>query len=84
MKINWAVRFRNKTFLASLLALVVAFAFDLLGLLGIAPAVTEDAAMNAIDAVLTVLGMLGVLIDPTTAGVGDSRQAMTYIEPRKD
>lgn len=83
MKINWAVRFRNKTFLASLLALVVAFAFDLLGLLGTAPAVTEDAAMNAIDAVLTVLGMLGVLIDPTTAGVGDSKQAMAYTEPKK-
>lgn len=84
MKINWMVRFRNKTFLASLLALVVAFVFDLLGLLGIAPAVTEAAAMDAINAVLTVLGMLGVLIDPTTAGVGDSRQAMTYIEPKKD
>ena len=62
MKINWLVRFRNKTFLASLLALVVAFIFDLLGL----------------------LGMLGVLIDPTTAGVGDSKQAMTYIEPKKE
>lgn len=84
MKINWRVRFRNKTFLASLLALVVSFVFDLLGLLGIAPAVTEAAAMDAINAVLTVLGMLGVLIDPTTAGVGDSRQAMTYIEPKKD
>ena len=33
---------------------------------------------------LTLLGLLGVIIDPTTAGLGDSERAMTYEEPWRD
>lgn len=29
------------------------------------------------------IAVLGVFIDPTTAGVGDSAQALTYSEPKK-
>ena len=39
MKINWTVRFKNKTFLAALLALVVSFVYDMLALFGIVPGV---------------------------------------------
>ncbi len=34
-------------------------------------------------AVFAVLVILGVVTDPTTAGVSDSKQAMTYTEPKK-
>ena len=81
MSINWKVRFRNKTFLASILALVIAFVYDALALIGVAPAVDENNLLAAVNAVLTVLGMIGVITDPTTAGVGDSARAMTYEEP---
>lgn len=30
------------------------------------------------------LSILGVFVDPTTSGVGDSKQAMTYTKPKKD
>ena len=30
------------------------------------------------------IALLGQFIDPTTAGVSDSKQAMTYTEPRKE
>lgn len=30
------------------------------------------------------LAVLGIFIDPTTNGVGDSAQAMTYSAPKKD
>ena len=30
------------------------------------------------------LALLGVFVDPTTSGVGDSLQALTYSEPKKD
>ena len=83
MKINWKVRFRNKTWLAALIALVVSFAYDLLAMLEIVPAVDEAWLMSLIQTVLTVLTMLGVVIDPTTEGVADSDRAMLYDEPGK-
>lgn len=36
-----------------------------------------------VNAVFTLLAILGVVSDPTTAGIGDSDQAMTYTEPKK-
>ena len=84
MQINWRVRFQNKTFLTGLISLVVVFIYDLLQLLGIAPVVTQSVVMQVAEGVLTILGMVGVIADPTTAGITDSRQAMTYVEPKKD
>ncbi|MBQ8621932.1 MAG: phage holin [Oscillospiraceae bacterium] len=81
MKINWTVRLKNKTFLTSLLALVIAFVYDLLALLGIVPSVDENTMLAAGNAVLTLLGMLGIIIDPTTAGMSDSKRALAYSEP---
>ncbi|MGN0794179.1 MAG: phage holin [Aristaeellaceae bacterium] len=78
MKINWRVRFRNRVWLTTMLATVCAFVFDVLAMLDIVPAVTEDAVMQAVTALLTVLSMLGVVIDPTTDGASDSDRAMTY------
>ncbi len=84
MNINWNVRFQNKTFLTGLISLVVVFVYDLLQLLGIAPVVTQSAVMQVAEGILTILGMLGVIADPTTAGLSDSRQALTYTSPKQD
>ena len=84
MQINWKVRFQNKTFLAGMISLVVVFIYDLLQLLEIAPAVTQSAAMQVAEGILTILGMVGVIADPTTVGVADSKQAMTYDAPKQD
>lgn len=37
-----------------------------------------------VNAVFGVLVILGVVNDPTTAGMSDSKQARNYITPRKD
>ena len=84
MNINWKIRFQNKTFLTGLISLVVVFIYDLLQLLEIAPAVTQSAVMQVAEGILTILGMVGVIADPTTAGVADSKQAMTYDVPKQD
>ena len=84
MQINWRVRFQNKTFLTGLISLVVVFIYDLLQLLEIAPAVTQSAVMQVAEGILTILGMLGVIADPTTAGLSDSKQALTYTSPKQD
>ena len=84
MNINWKLRFQNKTFLTGLISLVVVFIYDLLQLLEIAPAVTQSAVMQVAEGILTILGMLGVIADPTTAGLSDSKQALTYTSPKQD
>lgn len=83
MKINWKVRLRNKTFLASLLALTITFVYDLLAMLGVTPSMDENALLTIVDTVLKVLALIGVVMDPTTQGVGDSERAMTYDTPAK-
>lgn len=83
MKINWKVRLRNKTWLMSIIALVITFVYDLLAMLEIVPTVTKDWLMSIVQTALTLLAGLGVLIDPTTPGMGDSDRAMHYKEPGK-
>lgn len=83
MKINWKVRLRNKTWLMSIIALVITFVYDLLAMLEIVPSVTEEWIMGIVQTALTLLTALGVLIDPTTQGVADSDRAMLYDEPGK-
>ena len=84
MNIYWKIRCQNKTFLTGLISLVVVFIYDLLQLLEIAPAVTQSAVMQVAEGILTILGMLGVIADPTTAGLSDSKQALTYTSPKQD
>lgn len=78
MKINWKVRLKNKAFLAALAALIIAFVYQLLAALDIVPSITQDSVSEVIGMVLNLLGLLGVIVDPTTAGVSDSARAMTY------
>ena len=86
MKINWTVRLRNKAFWVSLipalllLVQVVAAVFGYmldLGELG-------NKILAVVNAVFAVLAILGVVTDPTTAGVSDSKQALTYEAPKED
>ena len=84
MKINWKVRLQNKTWLLAMAAALLAFVYQLLGLLGITPAVSQDQIAQLIGLAINVLVALGVVVDPTTSGMGDSTQAMTYTSPKKD
>ena len=84
MKVNWKVRFKNKTWLTMFISLIVGFIFNLLKLFDIVPVVTENIIMNIVGQVLTFLGLIGVIVDPTTAGIEDSNRAMSYSEPWKD
>jgi len=64
-------------------SLIVRFVFNILRLFDVAPAVTESLVMNIAGQVLTFLGLIGVIVDPTTSGLGD-RSAMGYQEPWED
>ena len=58
--------------------------FNILRAFDVAPVVTESLVMNIAGQILTFLGLIGVIVDPTTAGVGDSERALGYEEPWED
>ena len=81
MKINWTVRLKNKVWLATFLSFIVSTVYQWLGYFDIAPVVTQDAVLQLASAVLQILSLLGLIVDPTTAGMGDSARALGYEEP---
>lgn len=82
--INWKARFKNPVFWTTIIPAITGMIYTVLGALGIVPALAEDTVLNMVFMVISMLTTLGVLVDPTTAGIGDSRMAMTYKAPRKD
>ena len=84
MKINFKVRLQNKAFLLTMLSAVVAFIYQMCGILGIVPPIGEDMIIQFLGLVLNILVGIGILVDPTTAGLNDSSRAMEYKTPRKE
>ena len=84
MKLNWKVRFKNKVWLGSFLSLIVGFVYSMLALFDVFPQVTQNLVVQLLNQVLTFLGLIGVIVDPTTAGISDSDRAMGYEEPWDD
>ena len=84
MKINWKVRFKNKVWLGSFLSLVIGFTYSMLALFDVFPQVTQNLILQLMNQILTFLGLIGVIVDPTTAGIGDSERAMGYAVPWDD
>ena len=83
-RINWKVRFKNKVWLGSFLSLIVGFVYSMLALFDVYPEVTQNHIVQLVNQVLTFLGLIGVIVDPTTAGLGDSERALEYTEPWDD
>ena len=83
MKINWKVRFRNKTFLLTFIPFVLSFIYQILSTFNVFPKVSENNILNLITQFINALALLGLVVDGTTAGIGDSKQALTYENPSK-
>ena len=86
MKINWKVRLKNKAFWLSLvpaLLLVVQTVASLFGYNWDFVVLNQQIAA-IINAVFALLAILGVVNDPTTAGITDSNRAMNYDKPNDD
>lgn len=84
--INWKVRMRNKSFwlavvpAALLLAQVIAVPFGY----NFEIDVINKQLLDIINAAFAFLSILGVVTDPTTKGVSDSKQALSYSKPKED
>lgn len=85
MKMNIKVRVLNPWFWISLFGVI-------LTAMGVSPEMftSWEAVANAFIELVrnpyllgsVVVAVLGVFVDPTTKGVGDSEQAMTYTQPK--
>ena len=84
MNINWKLRLQNKATLTALVMALVALVYQVLGVFGVVPRVSQDHVTTIISMVINILCLLGIVVDPTTAGIGDSVRAMSYDEPRKE
>ena len=86
MKINWTVRLKNKTFWLALVPAVLLLVQVVAAVFGINLKLDAlgDKLLAVVNALFAVLTILGVVTDPTTAGIRDSKQAMEYDKPRAD
>lgn len=84
MKINWTVRLKNPAFWTGIIAALGTAAVAICGALGIDFNATPwvQALTSIVTGVFGVLALVGVTVDPTTQGLADSPQAMTYTEPK--
>lgn len=77
---NLKLRFKNKATLVALISAAVIFVYQIFAIIGITPKVSEDVVMQIVGLILNALVGLGILVDPTTPGVKDSVNAMSYAE----
>ena len=80
--INWKLRFKTKTPLLAMAGAVATFIYQMLALLGVTPKISQDMLVQLISLLINVLVALGIVVDPTTSGISDSEQALTYKEPK--
>lgn len=82
--INWRVRIKNKVFWVTIIPAVLLLVQAIAAVFGYTLDFTDLKArlIAVVEAAFVVLAALGVVVDPTTAGIQDSRLAMTYDEPK--
>ena len=91
MKINFKVRFNNPTFWVGIIVAVMATVLTQLGVSweqvtswAVFGQVLLDAVSNPVVVVAVISAVYNAIIDPTTAGLSDSKNAFTYTKPKKE
>lgn len=86
MKLNIPVRMRNPWFWIGIVGVVLTAMGinpEMLTSWALVGEAIADLVSNPFMLASVVIAVLGVFVDPTTAGIGDSAQAMTYTSPKK-
>jgi len=83
MKINWRIRLQHKPFLLALFSLILLLAQQVAAIFGYDLTGAMSAQLTyIINTVLSILVLMGVVVDPTTRGTSDSERALMYRRPR--
>lgn len=79
-------RIKNKNFWIALIPAVLLLVQVIAAVFGYTLDLGElgDKLLAVVNALFAVLTILGIVTDPTTAGIGDSKQALTYKTPKKE
>ena len=85
MNINWKVRINNKLFWIAIIPAMLMLVQSVANVFGytIELSMIESNLLDVVESVFMVLGIIGIVADPTTAGIGDSENALTYDIPKK-
>ena len=83
--INWRVRVKNRNFWLALIPAVLLLVQAVAAVFGVSidPGDLGDKLIAVVNAVFVVLAILGIITDPTTSGISDSQQALTYDKPKE-
>ena len=84
--INWKIRLMNKQFWLSLIPALALTAQAIAAVFGWEIDLTTAVGrlLTVVNTVFALLVVLGIVVDPTTEGVGDSERALSYTEPWDD
>lgn len=84
--INWTVRIKNKNFWLAVIPAVLLLVQTVAAVFGYTLDLGDigNRLIAVVNAVFGVLVVLGVVVDPTTAGISDSKQARGYNWPKED
>ena len=84
--INWKVRFANKDFWLQAIPALLLLIQVILNVFGVQFDFGDigNKLIAVVNAVFGFLAILGVVNDPTTFGLSDSKRAMTYENPHRD
>lgn len=85
MKINWKVRIKNKVFWLAFIPAMLMLIKTVANVFGLELDlhIVETNLIGVVEAVFVLLGIVGIVTDPTTEGLSDSKRALTYDEPNK-
>ena len=84
--INWTVRLKNKTFWLSLIPAVLLLVQAVAKVFGYELDLSAygENLLEVVNTLFAVLAILGIVTDPTTAGISDSNRALSYKSPVKE
>ena len=83
MRINWKIRLMHKPFILALFSMLLLLAQQVGALFGfdLTSGMSEQLT-TILNTVLSILVLMGVVVDPTTSGTSDSERALMYRKPR--
>lgn len=82
--INWKVRVKNKAFWLAVIPAVLLLIQQVCAIFGFTFNFGElgNQLKEVVNTFFFILALLGIVTDPTTEGIEDSSQALTYNKPK--
>lgn len=84
MKVNFLARAKNEVFWVTFIPAVLILIQAIAAVFGFTLDLTAigDKLVAVVVALFAVLTLLGVVVDPTTEGLGDTKLALSYTKPK--